>query len=47
MSVIQNRLVSTGLLGPCERPVHARYGENHIMNLNNTNVRMDMMCSER
>jgi hypothetical protein len=47
MSVIQNRLVSTGLLGPCERPVHARYGGNHSMNLNNTNVRMDMMCSER
>jgi hypothetical protein len=47
MSVIQNRLVSTGLLGPCERPVHASYGKNDSMNLNNTNFRMDTMCSER
>jgi len=38
MSVIQNRLASTGLLGPCERPVHVRYGEDHSRNLNNTNL---------
>jgi hypothetical protein len=47
MSVIQNRLVSTGPSGPCERPVHASCGENHSMNLNNTNFRMDTMCIER
>ena len=40
VSVIQNRLASTGLLSPCERPVHVRYGENRRMNLNNTNFLM-------
>jgi hypothetical protein len=36
-SVIQNRSASTGLLSPCERPVHVRCGEHHSMKLNNTN----------
>jgi len=27
-------------LSPCERPVDVRYGENHHMNLNNTNFLM-------
>jgi len=41
MSVIQNRLASAGPLGPCERPVRARYGENRSMNLNNANLGME------
>jgi lysophospholipase L1-like esterase len=34
-SVIQNRLASTGQLGPCERPVHVVAARTHAMNLNN------------
>ena len=37
MSVIQNRLASTGLPGPAGRPAHVRYGEDRSMNLDNTN----------
>ena len=36
MSVIQDLLASTGRLGPCERPVPVRCGENRGMNLNST-----------
>jgi hypothetical protein len=34
VSVIQNRLASTGFLSPCERSVQM-VGENHDVNLNN------------
>ena len=36
MSVVQNRSVRPGLLGPGERSVPVRVGENHNVNLNNT-----------
>jgi hypothetical protein len=37
VSVIQNRLASMGLLGPCERSVPF-IGENPDVNLNNANL---------
>jgi len=37
VSVIQNRLASTGLLSPCERSVHVRVGEDPGVDLNNAN----------
>ena len=37
MSVIQYRLASTGLFGPCERSVNVRVGEYPDVDLNNAN----------
>jgi len=37
-SVIQDRLASTGLLGPCERPVTG-YGGSSSGNLDNASIR--------
>ena len=35
MSVIQYRLASTGLFGPCERSVNVRVGEDPDVDLSN------------
>jgi hypothetical protein len=41
-SVVQNRLASPGPLGPCERSVPAKVGENPDVNLNNA---MESACA--